>query len=92
VPTDITLQISTSVFVIQMCGEISFRIVLFSCDICIYLLFHAVSLIWFSCDYAVSPVIVLLLDTFAEVLCFECGRCSLQFFVDCDDVIKSPHL
>jgi len=29
-------------------------------------------------------VIVLLLDTFAEVLCFELGMCSLQLFVNCD--------
>lgn len=35
---------------------------------------------------------MLMLDTFAEVLCFELGRCSLQFFVNCDDVVKSPHL
>jgi hypothetical protein len=32
----------------------------------------------------VSAVIVLLLDTFAEVLCFELGRCSRQLFVNYD--------
>jgi len=30
----------------------------------------------------VSPVIVLLLGTFAEVLCFEFGMCSPQVFVN----------
>lgn len=27
---------------------------------------------------------MLLLDTVAEVLCFELGMCGLQFFVNCD--------
>jgi hypothetical protein len=70
----------------------NFRIVLFSFWYPYLHSIHAALIdIVFLWPYAVSPVIVLLLDTFAEVLCFELGMLNLQLFVNCD-VIKSPHL
>ena len=56
----------------------NFGIVSFLCDTCIYLPFLDVPFKLHPLQFdALSPVIVLLLEIFGQVLCFDLGKCSL---------------
>jgi hypothetical protein len=71
------------------CDEIIYGLYFFLLSSCMYPLFHNVPfkivLLWF---YARSTAIVMLL----EVLCLEFSKCSIQLFLNCDDVVQSPFL
>jgi hypothetical protein len=59
----------------------NFGIVSFVCDACIYLPFLDVPFKVHPLQFdALSPVIVLLLEAFGQVLCFDLGKCSLWSF------------
>jgi hypothetical protein len=75
------------------CSKIISELYFLLCDNCFYLLFHAVpfEIVPMRLD-AGSPVTVAVLVVFAEIPCFDLGRCSLWLFSECDYVNKYSKL